>query len=81
MFPIKKNIFLFLSLVLNLLALEKIGGRKGREENPLFIFDLRVTNVESRLSFDFFFLLYFFFPLHFNSNKRLRPFSLIFPNS
>ena len=55
----KKNIFLFLSLVLNLLVLEKIGGSKGKEENPFFNFDLRVTNLESRLSFDFF-LLYFF---------------------
>ena len=31
MFPIKKNNFLFLSLVLNLLALKKIGDIKGKK--------------------------------------------------
>ena len=68
----QKNIFPFLSLVLNLLAVDKNGGRKGKKENPFFNFDLPVTNLQSRLNFDFFFLLYFFFPFHFNSNKRLR---------
>ena len=48
MFPIKKNNFLFLSLVLNLLALKKIGDIKGKKRTlfSILIYVLPILNLD-----------------------------------
>ena len=44
----QKNIFPFLSLVLNLLAVEKIGGRKGKKRTlfSILIYMLPILNLD-----------------------------------